>query len=479
MATHLRSRRLAKARTLFPATSQLLLLVVLPVLLVFLVLLVCALASAPAQASGPQPADAATATGGQPQPSAGTPPAAVRRAWQRAKDVGVYHFATELTQTTYPAPAVANIGRSPLVDELHLEGDMDLPQESVYMSLWQDGNVTGAPKAEMRVENGRGYLRQPDGSWQEELDAATGLGAGADPLAYLSSIKNVVELGTETRALPAPGSTGADAAAEPSLIVLSRYGFDFDGPAFAVYMRDQLERQLTERGELPLGVSLDTAREYRGMTGQGEVWVDGRGLPLRLTVHLVYPQGKGGQRIEADVKTDFSGYAAPALSAPTLQQDPLAWAGASLRLPSLSGHDWQGIAVRSACLAAMLGLAGLVIVGRRSRRVYGGVTLAVIFSMVVLPVPQAAHTGAFYERMTAQQAQEQATQQAQQDARAYVAEQTGSSWDPHRDPLAGPLGCAGCTAVARRPAADTAAGRGHAHAGARSLRFGHRSGQRQ
>ena len=277
----------------------------------------------PAQGQSPQPGAAAPSAGEQPQPSAGAA-SMVRQAWQMAKDVGVYHFATDLAQTTFPAPSVANIGRSAQVDSLHLDGDVQLAQDAMSLRMWQESGPAGASKAEMRVEKGRGYVRQPDGTWQEASDSVTGLGTGGDPLGYLRSIKNVVALGTETHALPAPESSDPAAAPQPSSVTVSRYSFDFDGPAFAVYMRDELARQLTARGELPLDVSLDTAREYREMTGQGEVWVDARGLPLRLAVHLVYPEDQRGQRVEADIKTDFSGYPAAAVAALSAQQSPIA-----------------------------------------------------------------------------------------------------------------------------------------------------------
>ena len=424
MNAYFRSKRLAAS-------------IVCIVLALFLALAALALASSPARGEVSQPDEAASTIAAPPPPSIADAQTAVRRAWQRAREVGVYHFDSELVQTTYPVPAVANIGRSPQVDSLYLDGDVDLPEETMQMRMWQDGDAPAARGAEMRVEKDRGYARQADGTWQEVQDVTTSFGLGSDPLAYLASIKNVVNLGTETRVLPVPEAKTLDAAPQPANVTVTRYGFDFDGPAFAVYLRDQMEQQLTRRGELPLGVSLDTASDYRGMTGQGEVWVDARGLPLRLAVHLVYPQEAGGQRIEADVRTDFSSYPASASQASTFQQSPLAQASVSLRR-TLSTGDWHDIVVKLVIAMAVIGLGALVVIGHRSRRVYWAVVLAVIFSMVVLPLPQAVRAGAFYERMAAQRAQQQAAQDEQQAASDLKAEQTESTWDAHRDPLAGP-----------------------------------------
>ena len=86
---------------------------------------------------------------------------------------------------------------------------------------------------------------------------------------------------------------------------VERFTFDLDGPVFANYMRDQLESYLRDKGELPLNLRLDSSRTYQQMTGQGEILLDERGLPLRLTIHLVYPPGKDNERVEADITTDF------------------------------------------------------------------------------------------------------------------------------------------------------------------------------
>ena len=69
-------------------------------------------------------------------PAAQTEPVAspeqvVQRAWRRAQEAGVYHFTTEIVQTTYPAPAVVNVGRSPRKESLHFEGGVEaLPTPS-------------------------------------------------------------------------------------------------------------------------------------------------------------------------------------------------------------------------------------------------------------------------------------------------------------------------------------------------------------
>lgn len=407
-----------------------------------LVLAAGATALLPAVQPSPQTVEAGSAAAGQSSLARAGGERTVRRAWERAQEAGVYHFATELAQTTYPAPAIANAGRSPQRNTLYLEGEVNLPQSTMRLGLWQDSNLATSPGAEVRVEGDRAYLRRSGGDWQEAQDFTGGFAPGNDPLAYLAGMKNVVELGTEARVLfipaarvPTPAAEELATAPETSVVV-TRYGFDLDGPAFAAYARDQLERQLAARGELPFGVTLDMAREFREMTGQGELWVDGQGLPLRLSVHLVYPQTAQGERLEADIKTDFSGFPALAVAATTSRQNPLAWASGSLRLRLPFADDWQKTGGMAGVAAVTLGLTLLIIVGRRSRRIYWAVALAVIFSLVAVPLLQDVRVLAFSERLAARQAQVQAVQQEEAAARDMAAELLESSWDAHLNPLA-------------------------------------------
>ena len=66
-------------------------------------------------------------------------PHPVQAAWQRAQKAGAYHFATELVQTTHPAPTQANVGRGSREDLLRVEGEVDLPTRAMRMRLLQDG----------------------------------------------------------------------------------------------------------------------------------------------------------------------------------------------------------------------------------------------------------------------------------------------------------------------------------------------------
>ena len=354
-------------------------------------------------------------------PPSPSPKRAVQRAWQAAQRLGDYHFTSEVAQTTFPAPSLANFGRSSRQETFYLEGDVNLPARAMTMRLWGAGGSLADPNTamELRLEGDHGFIRQPGGTWQEADDVGGGFAPNNDMLAYLAGLKNVRQTG---------GSEPDTPQAGPG----PRYSFEFDGPAFALYLRDQLETYLRQRGELPLNLTLDSSRVYRETTGHGEIWLDDRGLPLRLIIHLAYPQQDNGERVEADIKTDF-GFRISDFGFETAHS-PLS------TLHSLTSNLQSAIcnlqsAIRIGLLLGVLGLVLLVLIRRRSKPVYTAIVLAVIFSMVAVPLLQSQQAAAFFQRQAARQAEYEQQQDQQKAARDLRAELTGANWDPHRDPL--------------------------------------------
>jgi hypothetical protein len=98
----------------------------------------------------------------------------VQRAWQRASDLGVYHFATSLVERRYPAPSLANVGSGPQEQAAYLDGEADLPARKLTLRLWTGGGSAANPAdaAEMLIEGDKAYTRRAGG------DPGTG-GGGA------------------------------------------------------------------------------------------------------------------------------------------------------------------------------------------------------------------------------------------------------------------------------------------------------------
>ena len=70
-----------------------------------------------------------------------TPEQIVQAAWQRAQQSGVYRFTTEIVQTTYPAPSVANTGRSSRSETIYLDGESNTPERKFQLTVRNDGHT--------------------------------------------------------------------------------------------------------------------------------------------------------------------------------------------------------------------------------------------------------------------------------------------------------------------------------------------------
>jgi hypothetical protein len=187
----------------------------------------------------------------------------VQRAWDHARDVGVYRFATDLGESIYPARSLSNAGRGPQRVNLHMEGDVDLPARTLEFRLWQPGMAPGpyagllgrqagvggmAPSplgavetgqtgaggsvmtpdsgAEARIEGDRAYMRPVGGEWKQVQDFSTSFAPGNDPLAFLGGIKDVRAAPAEeasSRGAEEQGSGGA--GEEASIFHVSRFSW--------------------------------------------------------------------------------------------------------------------------------------------------------------------------------------------------------------------------------------------------------------
>lgn len=345
----------------------------------------------------------------------------MQRAWRAAQESGAYSFSTEIEQIAHPGPALANVGRSSKREFLYLDGETNLSDKKLNMRLWTGQAGQGPENAfQIRIEGDRAYGRCASCAWTELEDPVNVLMPGTDMLAYLSGITNVTLQGSETRAG----------------IAFTRYAFEVDGPAFGEYLRGQIEDMLRAKGTLPPGVSLDTTNQYRRMNGEGEIWVDARGLPLRLSMRLELPAGRNGDWVEAIVRSDFSRYAVQPARQLVFWNDPAEWATQHLsgliRAPSLSQLGYK-----AGLMLMVLGLALLVAFNGHRRRVYATVVLAMISSMVFLPLLQTQQLVAFSEHQDALRAERDKQQQEREAAQNLLAEMTSSTWDPHRSPYEG------------------------------------------
>src|SRR5262245_12812790 len=227
----------------------------------------------------------------QPRVASAVQPDPVSAAWARARDAGSYHFDSDVTQVTIPSPKPGNVGRSSRTEQLHLEGQTNLRANTMEMRLWSDGGsvLLDESGAAIKVEQGKTYVRRGTGDWQATDGLADSLAPQGDFMAYLSAVRGIQAHPPETHAG----------------IVVTRYSFTIDGPAFAGFVRDQLQQAMRARGELQPGATIDVPRYYRDMTGDGELWVAENGLPVRQVLNLAFPEQRD-ESLNAQIVVDFS-----------------------------------------------------------------------------------------------------------------------------------------------------------------------------
>ncbi|MEM7032316.1 MAG: LamG-like jellyroll fold domain-containing protein, partial [Chloroflexota bacterium] len=356
----------------------------------------------------------------------------VKQAWEDAQESGAYEFATELVQTTYPAPRLDNVGRSSYDEILYVEGQANWHDQQLQMTLWQDGNVLNRDQAiDLRVEGTEAFGRVGDSEWEPVDNISGAFAPGQDLLAFLAGASNIQFVGAETRTTPVS-------------ISYARYSFNLDGGAFAVYMRDQFEQQLRSEGRLPAGIHLDTADIYRTMIGDGELWLDSDGLPLRLLINGEFPQQQNGQRIKLKVKTDFSNFDRQFIQT---RAAPQTWGDAiSNRYDSLArttglprtSQGWGLFGSRFFSVLLVVGLGVLFLAtAQRSKIVYRSFAIAMILSLVSTPLLQAASLHDFHQYMGQHNDGAEARHRQAEVEQAQAEAESATHWDPRRDPLAG------------------------------------------
>ncbi|NJM05064.1 hypothetical protein HC891_00770 [Candidatus Gracilibacteria bacterium] len=329
---------------------------------------------------------------------------AATNAWEAARQRSSYRFSADVTQLTVPLSTIGNAGRSSRTDRIYLDGRADLRVDRLDMRLWSHGGSTAQTETglQLQVADGVTRARQGAGPWQEIGDVTGSLAPQGDMLAYLSAVRDLRELGREARAG----------------ITFTRYAFTLDGPALASYLRDRLEDDLRASGELPPGMRLQAADHFAKAEGEGEIWIDAQGLPLRQILDLRFPP-QGEERVGARIVVDFSDYG-PASSFPI------------------------DLSVLGQLFATGLIGAGLLIFlprAYRARRFATALALTLILTLVAGPLLNSLRIRSFLDTQAAQAAERESQQQESDMLQTLRALSSGAPFDPHTDPLAAPAAC--------------------------------------
>lgn len=344
---------------------------------------------------------------------------AVKRAWWQAEYSGIFDYTSTIAQTSTPRPSLANVGRSSREDMLYIEGRVNRFEHTMRLKLWTGGGTLAqaADAIEIEVVGDQARGRRGGEAWQTIENITTSFAPGGDVLGYLAGA-------TEFRALGSgPGAAERDG--------VQRYGFRLDGPRFARYMRDHLEQTLRRQGKLPPGLNLATSDVFGGMTGDGEVWLDAAGLPLKLAVEVAFPP-TGQEQIAASITTYFHHFR---------PLDQNWWESMRSQGPIEGTLDWlqrvsRMLALRYPDLLPNIliillagGMVGVLVARRPSRQVQAALATATILALTLGPLWHARDVAAFGQEQAASAAAEQGPETAQQAA---IPER---AFDPRRSPL--------------------------------------------
>lgn len=327
----------------------------------------------------------------------------VAQAIEQANTSGQYRYEATIVQTYHPTLLLENVGRADRVETHTIDGEVDVPADSMTLEIRAANN----PALEIKVENGRGYGRFSATNDWTEVDLATDLFApGGNPMGFLAAAENVQTVNGSL----ADGAFPADLLPVSLTSNITRYQFDVSGQKYAVAIRDQLEEQLVRSGELPPGVDLQLAQRYVEMTGSGEIWVyrgeDGRELPMRQIVRLDFPAQPGASEwVSTEITTAFSDWSSPTdeLVVANWRQDPLGSVRtmAAAIFGNLPAETVRQVGINSGLMLILLAGGVLLIVHRRRRELRIALNLTIVTSMLVVPLLQAHQAKAQSEQINA------------------------------------------------------------------------------
>ncbi|MBI1298362.1 hypothetical protein GC175_25795, partial [bacterium] len=326
-----------------------------------------------------------------------TPTAAaqVHRTWTNVQRAGSYAFTADIAMKTIPLATTGNIGRFSHTDNLYAEGKNAPGEDRLEMALWGGSvNVTNRDLAyQIRIEDGKVQTRAGDEDWRTSDDSNIAFAPGGDFLAFLDTAKNVT---------PAPErvpGNGDIVCAVLDCGELKVYTFELDSRAYAEKLTLLARDQMMRSGQLPPGAQVQIPDQLANTTGEGELWVDGRGLPVRQLVTLsIPPTANEDFRTEAEMDVRFTNY--------TGFQEQFTF-----------GDGWQRLVVSfgrmqlpepidmtlgfSTMLLMVIGMAFWV---RPTRRVYVFTNAFMIAAMLITPLLQADVTVQAADRANVAQA---------------------------------------------------------------------------
>ncbi len=121
-------------------------------------------------------------------------PGCGKAAWVQARQSVAYHFSADIQQTIIPEATVLNVARTSQQTALHLDGNVNLPDQQLHVTLWsQGGSVLNADSGiEVQVDGDHAQARQGLRQDRQEINNFTrAFAPQGDFMAFLAAAKDV------------------------------------------------------------------------------------------------------------------------------------------------------------------------------------------------------------------------------------------------------------------------------------------------
>ena len=357
----------------------------------------------------------------------GDPTAAdtVQTAWDLAREAAAYNYASDVLQTTYPAPAVQNIGRAPRVDTFAVSGLYNQIAEKMELELRNQNDET----VEMVVNGTQAKGRiDANGEWEELGTVNEFFAPGGDPLGFLAGATNIQQI---------------NPTAEPDSSLVTRHSsftFDFSGHAFGRFVTDALTQELIASGEVMPNTNLEIADVYRRMSGSGQISIDEQGYPTHIKLDIDLGTQATGEQMIASLDMYYSAFQQNRGNPTAVWFTPAglgeALTTAATQNPALPNQ----IAISLALVLFSVALALVVWHTWQTPLFYKAVAGSITILMLAGPFLQVGSAHAYHGRLAPRLAREGETQELTAEetaAEAVGSYQSEQVWNPQQNPLLG------------------------------------------
>ncbi|MCP4167501.1 MAG: hypothetical protein GY759_16650 [Chloroflexi bacterium] len=291
-------------------------------------------------------------------------------AWKNAQGggLGSYRLQAEIEQTFIPRPSRISIAQQSQRIDLHLEGEVQLPDHS-DLRLWAESNLLDVEPVRL-IQDGDTTFMVKGEALVPVQDPLGAVSPTSDYLGFLIAAENIQELE------PWSATNGER---------FQRYGFDVDGPRYAEHVRDVYTEQL--RGQLPSRITLQPPEMLQVLEGKGELWIDMDGLPRRQILDFYLPKVNDDYGARVHMVVDFSDFGQVQTIGIPISDYQGDWYVQDQLLISLRQHQ-PGLHLSALLVTCLLVLSLMLAMTlyRRRRFTYPILAISVIFITAINPL---------------------------------------------------------------------------------------------